>query len=158
MPARLFQWILVVLMWGAGNAHALTATQARAIAAGETDARIEALNQSLADADEKTAAFIQALADDAVKIAGEQVFIVRGGQGVDPVTGVSVTLPEGAEDAMLNNRMRGELDIALAALKLFSKDDKVRGAAIATLLSETDETKAALIDKALAAESRADFK
>jgi hypothetical protein len=25
-----------------------------------------------------------------------------------------------------NNRMRGEIDTALAALKLFSKDDKVR--------------------------------
>ena len=38
---------------------------------GETDARIEALGKAAANADEKTAAFIQALADDAVSFETE---------------------------------------------------------------------------------------
>ena len=141
-----------------GHARALTAVEAKGMSIGDGDARIAALNQALADADERTAAFIQALADDAVKVAGDKVFLVKDGKGSDPVTGAAVAVPEGAEDVSNNNRMRGELDIALAALRLFSKDDKVRGAAITTLLSETDETKLPLIEKAFAAETKPEYK
>ena len=52
------------------------------MAVGETDARIEALNKAVAAADDKTAAFIQALADDAVKVAGDQVLVVKDGKGI----------------------------------------------------------------------------
>ena len=65
-----------------GHAHALTADEARAIATGETDARIEALNKAVAEADDKTAAFIQALADDAVKVAGDKVLVVKDGKAL----------------------------------------------------------------------------
>jgi urea transport system permease protein len=67
-------------------------------------------------------------------------------------------VPEGAEDVMINNRMRGELDSALAALKLFSKDDKTRMAAIKQLQSDADESKLPLIEKAFASESNAQIK
>ncbi len=123
------------------------------MASGETDARIEALNRAVAAADDKTAAFIQALADDAVKFAGDKVLLIRDGKGYDPVTGAESVVPESAEDVINNNRMRGELDLALAVLKLFSNDDKVRSEAIKALQSETDEARLPLIDKALAAET-----
>ena len=71
----------------ASGAFALTAGHARAIAVGKTDARIEALNQAVAAADDRTAAFIQALSDEVVKIEGGRVFIVRDGKATDPVTG-----------------------------------------------------------------------
>ena len=162
-PYRLFfMWIRNVLLLAsflmAGHVHALTAIEAKAIAVGESDARVEALNKALANADDRTAAFLQALADDAVKVNGEQVIVVKDGKGSDPVTGAEIALPDTAEDVTNNNLMRGQLDIALAALKLFSKDDKVRGAAINTLLSETDESKLPLIEKALAAETKPNFK
>ena len=128
------------------------------MAAGDTDARIAALNKSIVAADDKTAAFIQALADDAVKTAGDKVFIVRDGKAIDPVTGQTVALPDSAEDVISNNRMRGELDSAQAVLKLFSKDDKLRGQAIASLLKDPDESKLALLDKALAAEANPNLK
>jgi len=51
----------------AGAAHALTDSEAKAIASGETDARIEALVKAVAAADDKTTAFIQAMVDDTVK-------------------------------------------------------------------------------------------
>ncbi len=141
-----------------GHVHALTAPEAKAIAIGESDARVEALNKVLANADDRTVAFIQALADDAVKVNGEQIIVVRDGKGADPVTDAVLAVPDTAEDVMNNNVMRGELDVALAALKLFSKYDKVRGAAITTLRSETDETKLPLIEKALVAETKPEFK
>jgi urea transport system permease protein len=137
---------------------ALTLQDAQGMAIGESDARIEALNKALARADDKTAAFIQALSDDAVKTAGGKVFIVRDDKATDPVTGQQVRLPEGAEDVINNNRLRGELDTAQASLKLFSKDDKLRGEAIAALLKDPDESKLGLVEKALAAEANPELK
>ena len=149
---RLFHVSIALLGLWAGAARALTAAEAGAIAVGETDARLEALAKAVASADDRTAAYIQALADDAVKVAGGQVFIVRDGQGSDPLTGQSVAVPADAEDVVSNNRMRGELDNALAALKLFSPDDKLRLEGVKALLKEPDEARLPLLDKALAAE------
>lgn len=154
MRGLLIFWMLCCC----GVVHALTAAQARAMAAGETDARIEALNRAVAAADGKTAAFLQAMADDAVKVAGEQVFIVKDDKAYDPVTGVELPLREGAEDVVNNNRMRGEIELAQAALKLFSPELKVRRVAVQAMQSETDESKLPLIEKAYAAEQDADLK
>jgi len=137
---------------------ALTLQEAQGMAVGDSDARIEALNKAIIQADDKTAAFIQALADDAVKTAGDKIFVVRDGKATDPISGQAVTLPDAAEDVISNNRMRGELDSAQAVLKLFSKDDKLRGQAIASLLKDPDESRLALLDKALALEANADLK
>ncbi|HXD39912.1 MAG TPA: urea ABC transporter permease subunit UrtB [Ramlibacter sp.] len=150
MLIRAFLFLIALL---ASQAHALTADEARAMAAGESDARIEALNKAIAGADDRTAAFIQALADDAVKVAGDKAFVVKDGKGFDPVTLAPAALPADAEDVINNNRMRGELDTALAALKLFSKDVAQRRAAIRTLQNESDESRLPLIEKAYAAES-----
>ncbi|HEY0824419.1 MAG TPA: urea ABC transporter permease subunit UrtB, partial [Ramlibacter sp.] len=144
--------LLLLALLASTAAHALTADQARAMAVGDSDSRIEALNKAVAAADERTAAFLQALADDAVKTAAGAVFIVRDDRATDPVTGAAATLPADAEDVINNNRMRGELDTALAALKLFSKDAKLRAAAVAELQKDPDESKLPLIEKAYAAE------
>ena len=137
---------------------ALTQQEAQGMAVGDSDARIAALNKAIIAADDKTAAFIQALADDSVKTAGDKVFIVRDGKATDPVSGQVVSLPDGAENVISNNRIRGELDSAQAVHKLFSKDDKLRGQAIASLLKNPDESKLALLDKALAVEASPDLK
>ncbi|NPC54796.1 urea ABC transporter permease subunit UrtB [Caenimonas soli] len=150
--------VLLAVLWTAASAQALTAAEARAIATGETDARIEALNKAVAAADDKTAAFIQALVDDAVKVAGEKILVVKDGKGFDPVSGAEVPLPPDAEDVINNNRMRGELDTAMAALKLFSKDEKLRAEAVATLRNESDESRLPLIEKAYAAETNSRIK
>ena len=143
-------------LWcGLTAAQALTMDEARGIAVGESDARVEALTKAVAQGDEKTAVYLQALSDDVVKISKDQVIMVRDGQGTDPVTGQSVPVPEDAEDVMLNNRLRGELDTALAALKLFSPDVKVRRLAALSLLKEPDASRQALLDKALATEKDA---
>ena len=132
----------------ATNAYCISTTEANNIAIGDTDTRIDALGKAMPSADDATAAFLQALADDAVKTSGGKAFVVKGDKALDPATGTALALPADAEDVINNNRMRGEIDSALAALKLFSKDDKVRQAAVKQLLSDADETKLPLIEKA----------
>jgi urea transport system permease protein len=144
--------LLLLALLGCAGAHALTADEAGALALGDSDARIAALNKAVANGDDRTAAFLQALADDAVKTAGGKVFVVRDGKGTDPVTGAEVAVPADADDVINNNRMRGELDTALAALKLFSHDAKLRAAAVAELQKDPDEARLPLIEKAYAAE------
>ena len=152
MLSQLIRLTAFLICFGAGPAHALTADEANAMASGDTDARVEALVKAMPSADEKTAAFLQALSDDAVKLVGGRAFIARGDRATDPVTHVEFVAPEGAEDVINNNRMRGELDSAMAALKLFSKDDAVRLAAAGQLQRDADESKLPLIEKALAQE------
>jgi urea transport system permease protein len=119
---------------------------------GETDDRITGLQKALAQADAQTAVFLQALADDAVMVAGASVVLVRDGQALDPVTNAEVKMPENAESVISNNRMRGEVDAALAALQLLSPDDAQRMKAAQALVSEPDASKLPLLEKALAAE------
>ncbi len=146
------RWMVVLCLLMTSAAHALTKEEALGIAAGDNDARVEALAKAVAQGDEKTAAYLQALADDAVKIAGGRVLVLQGSQAMDPVTGEKVDLPADAEDVMMNNRLRGEVDTALAALKLFSPDVKIRSLAALSLLKEPDISRKPVLDKALAAE------
>ena len=156
---KIFVSLLLIALTGfVGNARALTEGDARSMAVGESDSRIEALTRSAANANEQTVRFLQALADDAVKVTADKVFIVRDGKASDPVTGAEVPLPDEAEDVVSNNRMRGEIDGALASLQLLSSDIKVRRQAIKALQGEEDLSKLALLDKALNAETDAALK
>lgn len=147
---RLF---VCLLLYATAQAHALTAEQALAMAAGDTDDRVAAVQQAVVDPSERTAAFLQALADDAVKVAGGKALIARDDKGIDPVTGAEVPLPADAEDIINNNRMRGEIDTALAGLALFGKDEAQRMAAAKALTKEPDAGRLPLLDKALAQET-----
>jgi urea transport system permease protein len=134
-------------------AFALTPQQARDLVVGEGEARIATLNAVLAGADEKTVALIQAMADDAVKFTDTAVFVIKDGKGFDPVTGAEAVVPDTAEDIINNNQVRGELDTALATIKLFSPDAAVRADAVKTLQGEPDEARLPMVEKALAAET-----
>jgi urea transport system permease protein len=148
-------WLLLC-----GAVQALTPEQARAIAAGDTDARIGALNEAAGKAEPGLAAFVQALLDDAVKLTPTQVLVFDGEKGtVEAATRQAATLPEDAEDVVNNNRMRGALQAALAALQLASPDLATRREAVAALAKQSlDESQLPLLDKALAAESDAGLK
>ncbi|MFZ2294927.1 MAG: urea ABC transporter permease subunit UrtB, partial [Polaromonas sp.] len=145
--------LLFATLFIAAHAHALSAGEVKGIIFGETEARVEALSKAAVNADEKTAAFIQALSDDAVKASGDKVFVVKEGKAFDPLTGAEQPLPPDAEDVINPNLMRSEIDNALAALKLLSRDEKLRREAIKTLAGESDEARLPLIEKAYAAET-----
>ena len=133
--------------------HALTPEQARALTQGDVDSRITALQQALTAPDEKTAALLQAMADDAVKISGTQVFVMRDAKAFDPATGQEIALPSSAEDVINNNRMRGEIDAAISALQLLSPDVAKRVDAVKLMLKEPDITKLPMLEKALSSET-----
>ena len=145
--------IVCLLLYATAQAQALTAEQALAMAAGDTDDRVAAVQQAVVEPSERTAAFLQALADDAVKVADGKALIVRDDKGIDPVTGAEVPVPADAEDIINNNRMRGEIDTALAGLALFGKDETQRMAAAKALTKEPDAGRLPLLDKALAQET-----
>jgi urea transport system permease protein len=151
---RLLSWALLAALWLPGlAAHALTAPQLLRIAAGESDDRIAALNEAVAGGDPKLVPFVEALLADEVQVAGERVFVVRGGQASDAASGAPAVLPDGAESVVNNNRMRRQLQAALAATRLFVPAPAVRAKAIAELKDEADEGKLPLIEKAYAAET-----
>ena len=134
-------------------AKAMTSAQMRGLVDGETDSRIEVLGRVVAQGDEQTLIFLQALADDAVKVAGDKIWIVResfgAGKALDPLTGNMQDLPADAQDVVSNNRFRGEIETALAALKLFSAQTTMRLQAVRALLKEPDSAKVPLLEKAL---------
>ncbi|MFM7505657.1 MAG: urea ABC transporter permease subunit UrtB [Rubrivivax sp.] len=150
--------VLGLLLGAAGAARALTAEQATAIAAGETDARVEALRRAVAEADPALAPFLRALADDAVKLAAGRAYVLREGRAFDAASGAEAVLPAGAEDTVSNNRMRRELEAALAALSLLSPEREARAKAITELKDVADPALLALVDKAAAAETDAALK
>ena len=142
--------IALILFVSAVSAHALTPEQQRAIAAGETDERIAALNHAVATNEPGLAPFVQGLLDDAIKLTPAKVIDTR-------VPGTVV--PEGAEDVVNNNRMRGALQGALQLLGLASPDADKRSAALDGLAGQTmDEAQATLIDAALARETEPKLK
>ena len=143
---------------GAPTAHALTPEQAGRIAAGDSDDRVAALNEVVATADPALEPFVKALLDDTVKTSAGKAYIARDGKAVEAASGAPASLPADAEDAVNNNRMRGELESAIAVLKLVSPDRAVRAAAIADLKDQVDEGKLGLIDKAASAEADPELK
>ena len=137
--------------------QALTTAQVHDMVVGETDARITSLQKALTLADAQTAVFLQALAEDAVMVAGDKVVVVRDGKALDPVSNAEVKMPDNAESVVSNNRMRGEVDAALAALQLLSADEAQRMKAAQALVSEPDASKWPLLEKALAVEKNTDI-
>jgi urea transport system permease protein len=131
-----------------GSAWSLTPEEAGKIAAGDSDERITALNAAVAAGDPALVPFVRAMLDDEVKTAGGKAYIVKDGQAVEAATGAAATLPADAEDVVNNNRMRRELDAAVAALGLVSTDRDARAKAIADLKDSADEGKLPLIEKA----------
>ena len=140
-------------------ASALDAAQARAIATGDNDARIAALQDAVTRGDPGVATFAQALLDDAVKTTATGVFVVRDDKAVDAATGQPAKLPGDAEDVSNNNRMRGALESALSGLRLLSPELPVRRAAVDDLAKgDVDPAMLPLVDKALAKETDATLK
>jgi len=134
--------LLALCVW---SAHALTPELAARIAAGDGDDRVAALQQAVTAGDASLAPFLRALQDGRVWLKGGQALVVAEGQAA----------PADAEEPMLNNRMRREIDAALAGLDLLSPERATRARALATLRDDADASKLALFERALAAESDA---
>lgn len=155
-------WLVAALAAGALwqlPAHALTAEQALAMADGDNNSRIAAMQDAVATGEAaRVAQFLNAMRDGQVQVAGERAWIVQGSQALDPVTGQAQALPEGAEDARTNNRMRREIANALASLNLFVGTDAERLEAARAMLKGATPERLPMLDKALAQERNASVK
>ncbi|MDE2453428.1 MAG: urea ABC transporter permease subunit UrtB, partial [Burkholderiales bacterium] len=140
-------------MLGPVAAFALTSAQALAIAAGDSDARIAALNAAVTAGDPALRAYLNALLADEVKVSASAAFIVHDGKTTDAASGAPATLPDDAQDVVNNNRMRRNMEVAQASLRLFSPDIETRRKAMTELESEADEGRLGLIERALASET-----
>jgi urea transport system permease protein len=155
MIRQLLHVVVAALVLCSGAARALTAEQAAAIASGDNDARIAALNAAVAAGDQRVLVLARALLDGETRVADGRVFIVGAdGKGVDAASGAPVAVPEGADDVSNNNRMRSALEAALAGMRLLSGDVAERRAAVSELAkAPLDESQLPLVEKAFAAES-----
>jgi urea transport system permease protein len=146
-------WLLMAGCCLAMAAQALTPQLAMDMAVGESDNRILAIGKALESADANTARLLQAMADESVKVFSDAVWLTQSGQARHAVTGELRPLPDDAQDIMLNNRMRAEIDAALAALKLFSPEASQRMTAAQAMLKEPDVSRRPMLEKALADEA-----
>ncbi|MBW8893710.1 MAG: urea ABC transporter permease subunit UrtB, partial [Burkholderiales bacterium] len=141
----LFSWLLALLSCSAWAA--LSPELLARIAAGEGDERVAALNEAVAQGDPALANYLHALLDGRVRLReGKVVVTAEGG-----------TPPEG-EEPMLNNRLRREIDAALAGLDLLSTDRATRAKALVTLREDASAAKLPLYERALAAEKDAELR
>lgn len=137
-------------------ASALTADQALQLVDGEADERVAQLLQLAASDDPRAHVLIRALSDESVQVQEGRVLIVQGAQAVDAVSGEAVPLGSLAEEAVVNNRLRGALDSALAGMDLLEGDSTRQVQAAATLqrgaFDDPNPAQLLLVERALSAE------
>src|SRR5947207_16023625 len=132
--------IALALRWLVLLATLLVATHAggavapetiRDLALGEGDERARAIAAIVASGDPSALPLLQSMQDGDVKTAGDnRVYLIKGEEAVDLLTGKTVKpVPDNLDDLVINNRLRRELGMAIAALRLPSGDRASRRAA-----------------------------
>src|SRR5262245_43590499 len=151
---------VVLLAALAGPAAALDRATVGRLATGDSEEKIAAIAALVTEGDPRAVAVLQAFGDGELQFtgagAGARVLIVKGKAATDAVTGEKVApLPAAREDVLVNNRLRGAVQGALAAFKLGAAD----GAPALTRGKEcaggADEAMLPLVKKALSRESDA---
>ncbi len=151
--------LLIGLWLVASSAFALDTATVGKLGFGDGDEKIAAIAAQVAEGDPAAASLLQAAANGELQSSGKLVLIVKGTEAVNAATGAKVSpLPEDREGVILNNRVRRELDGAIAALKLISPSRAARLAAAKELSGNADEAMLPLIQKALARESDPEIK
>ncbi|MFT4174744.1 MAG: urea ABC transporter permease subunit UrtB [Rhodocyclaceae bacterium] len=127
------------------------------LAIGDNDEKIAALGALAASGDADALPVLEAMDGDTLKVVGEKrVLIVDGDSATDALSGEKLAaVPDNADDVIVNNRVRGAVGAAIAALKISSPATAVRLDAIKTLQGGASEDMLPLLDRALAAETDA---
>ena len=124
------------------------------LAGDDPDARIAAVNQIAALANDDALKILNALNTDALYARPDgTVLIVDDTQAFNPATDQATPTPDDAEGISVNNRLRGVVEGALSGLKLFSANRNQRIAAATELIKTADPAQIPLISKALHQES-----
>jgi urea transport system permease protein len=164
MIARLLPTLLLLATLVAGTSGAAAADDFAALVdklAGasfaEKERAIFALGQL---GDERAVAVLRALASDQLRSGPDNRIVIVAAAGgttkyIDATSGeeLSALEPAGLSRIIVNNRLRGSIEVALAALTLFSPDRDTRLAAALDALKHPAPDRAAPLEKALAAEA-----
>jgi urea transport system permease protein len=127
-----------------------------ALASGGFEEREQAVAALGASGDPRAAAILQALDDGALQVTEDKrVLIAKDSAYLDPLTGTAVEISGEPERIRVNNRLRNEIEAALAQLNLFSPDPAQRLAAASAVLHAPDPAGAPVLERALATEKNA---
>lgn len=153
---------MLVLSWFFGflpMAHALEPAAIGQLAAEDGDSKLAAIDRLVAEGDVTAIPLFQAMQDDALQIFNGRVVIVTENGVQDAVTGKAVSAPpDQLESIVVNNRIRGALDSAIASLRLLVPERSERLAAARAVAADAGEEMLPLIDRALAKETDPEIK
>ena len=151
--------LVILLLAGSLSARAgLDPAQVNQLAAEDSSDKVAAIRQLTQTADPDAVRVLKAMAEDGLYLAGDKAVIIDGDQAFDAATGTKMRMPANPESVTVNNRIRGELAGALAALELFDAERAVRLASARKLQSKVAPDMAPLLARALEKESDGEIK
>ncbi|MSP37411.1 MAG: urea ABC transporter permease subunit UrtB [Deltaproteobacteria bacterium] len=156
---RLWALVFLWLAFSAPEVIALDTALIQQLAAEDSDVKLDAIAKLAASGAASAVPLLKAMQDDALRLFNGRLVIVAGSSVTDALTGESIAAPtEKLEEIVVNNRVRGVLDAALAALKLISPARDERLAAAKIVAADPEPAMLPLIKAALAKESDGEVK
>ena len=137
---------------------ALDAAQVRQLTAEDSSEKVAAIRQLTQAAGSDSARVLKAMSEDSLYLADGEAVIIDGDKAFDAASGTPIRMPAKPESVTVNNRIRGELAGALAALDLFDAERTVRLASARKLQSKVAPDMAPLLARALEKENDAEIK
>lgn len=136
-------------------ARAVDTDVLKRLSSDDFDEKASAIETLVASPDDTTMMVLKALQDGTLRVDGQGGGWISTESGVtDARTGKASALPSPQpEEVTINNNLRGQIDAALAALKLFATDRDVRLSAARSLLDGEDDSILPTLRRALAQES-----
>jgi len=160
--------LLLITLLSPMHAQALTIEQAQAMTQGSAAKRLEAMTDAVKlelanpvkgeiseqSSSEQLVQFLSAMSARQLRLADKQVVLKRGGDLIDAVSGEAISSTVSLKKVRVNNRIRREINVALAGLALASSDPSVRFEAVDRLASFRSDASKELL--AIAAETEQD--
>lgn len=134
---------------------AMTEVELRSIAEGESDSRIEALHQALQSNDPQLQSYLTALLNDEIKLSNSHVVLVQNGNSLQLIDQKPVPSNTELVDIVNNNRIRTELELAIAQLQLSSSKAQDRTQSIKMLMLEANYDYLPVVTRAISSEKDA---
>jgi urea transport system permease protein len=130
------------------------------LAADDSDAKIAAIRALGTSGDPAALPVLDALANDALFILPDgRMFTMPDDKAIDALNGKEIDpVPENYDSITINNRVRGELNNAVAGLRLESPDRSVRLAAAKELQSNVGADMAPALEQVMGRESDVEIK
>jgi urea transport system permease protein len=152
--------VICSLFFFSAASYALEADLLKNLATGDSDEKVAAINQLVATEHPAALFILQALKNGELNVSDKGALLVVNDEGAfDALTRKAINpAPENTEALMLNNRIRGALDTALAILDLQSADKEKRLSAANELLDKAVPELLPGIQKALSRETDQEIK